>query len=105
MVDTLLYISYALIFFAAVFAVVLPLVKTTGQKGALMKTGMGVLALVVVFLIGWAISGNEVLARYAEFDVGAGLSKLIGGFLIMTYILVIGAIIGIIYTESHKIIK
>ena len=70
-----------------------------------MMTGIGLLALVVVYFISYAISGSEVTASYTKFNVGPDLSKLMGGALIMMYLLLGISILGIIYTEVGKIFK
>lgn len=101
-IDIALYASYILVLVAAVAAVVLPLIQSLDDPSSLIKSGIGLAALVVVFLIGYAISGSEVLPSYAEFNVDAGLSKFIGGLLTMMYILIFVAIGGIIYTEVAK---
>ena len=51
------------------------------------------------------ISGNEVLPTYIEFGVDAGLSKFIGGMIILVYLLAGIAIGGIIYSEFSKTFK
>jgi len=103
--DIFLYLAYTLVIVAAVIAIVMPLINALGDPKSLLMSGVGVLALVVVFIVGYAISGKEVTAVYTKFDVGPDLSKVVGGALIMTYIMGIGAILGIIYTEFLKIVK
>jgi hypothetical protein len=58
-----------------------------------------------MFLLGYLISGNEVLPSYIEFGVDAGLSKFIGGMIILVYLLAGIAIGGIIYSEISKSFK
>ncbi|MEQ9300600.1 MAG: hypothetical protein RIF33_18660 [Cyclobacteriaceae bacterium] len=104
-IDIALYGAYILTIVAAVAAVVLPLIQSLGDPASLAKSGLGLLALVVVFGIGYAMAGSEVLPSYVEFGVDAGLSKFIGGSLTMMYILTIGAIGGIVFTELSKAVK
>jgi hypothetical protein len=104
-IDIALYASYILVLVAAVAAVVLPLIQSLGDPSSLIKSGIGLAALLVVFVIGYAISGNEVLPSYTEFNVDAGLSKFIGGLLTMMYILIFAAIAGIVYTEVSKSVQ
>ena len=103
--DIFLYLAYTLVIVAALAAIILPLISALGDPKSLLMSGIGVLALVVVFVIGYAISGNEVTPVYTKFEVGPDLSKAVGGALIMTYIMGIGAVLGIIYTEFIKIVK
>ncbi len=103
MIDFALYFSYALIAIAALSAIILPLINSFDDPKSLIKTGAGLLGLVVIFIIGYIVADSEVTAIYTRFDVDASTSKIIGGFLIMTYILFFGAIISILVTEVTKL--
>ncbi|MCV9386793.1 hypothetical protein [Reichenbachiella ulvae] len=104
-IDVALYISYTLTILAGLAAIVFPIINSVNDPKSMAKAGAGLAALLVVFLISWAISGNEVTAAYLEFEVDAGLSKFIGGLLTMMYILTGVALLGIVYTEVSKAIK
>ena len=104
-IDISLYISYALLIVAIIAAVAMPLINSLGEPKNLIKTGIGLLGLLVLFLISWALSGDEVTARYLTGGVDESLSKSIGGALTMMYILMAIAIIGIVYTEVNKALK
>lgn len=104
-IDIALYAAYILTIVAAIAAVVLPLIQSLSDPSSLAKSGVGLVALLVVFGLGYALSGNEVLPSYVEFGVDAGLSKFIGGSLTMMYILTIVAIVGIVFTEISKVLR
>lgn len=104
-IDIALYGSYILVLIAAIAAVVLPLIQSLGDPASLVKSGIGVAALLVIFLVGYALSGSEVLPSYVEFGVDAGLSKFVGGLLTMMYLLIFVALAGIVFTEVSKIVK
>jgi hypothetical protein len=104
-IDIALYLSYALTILAGLAAIAFPLINSVGDPKTLTKSGIGLGALLLVFLISWAISGSEVTALYTEFEVGASLSKFIGGILIMMYVLTGIALGGILYTEVTKSMK
>ena len=104
-IDIALYISYGLIIVAALGAIVLPLINSLGDPGSLIKTGAGLIALVAVFFIAYAISGNEVTPVYSTFGVNENLSKWIGGAIITMYALLILAILAIIITEVSKVFR
>lgn len=104
-IDPALYITYVLIIVAAAASILLPLIQSLGNPKELAKAGVGVVALVVVFFIAYSISGNEVLPSYTERGIDATLSQLVGGVLTMMYILLFGAVIGIVVTEISKAIK
>ncbi len=97
-----LYVSYVLLGIAILSSIVLPLINSLDDTSALIKAGIGVGIIIVLYGISWAISGNEVIDLYIKWDIGEGISKAIGGALIMMYILFLVAIAGIIYTEISK---
>ena len=105
MIDFMLYLGYALIAICALAAIVLPAINALGDPGSLVKSGVGLGGLLVVFLISWGLSGSEVLPAYTDFGIDAGLSKFVGGILTMMYLLAFIAIIGILYTEVSKFFK
>ncbi|MEQ6119391.1 hypothetical protein [Reichenbachiella sp. MALMAid0571] len=105
-IDIILYISYALTILAAIAAIVFPIINSVSDPKSLIKSGLGLVALVVVFGISWALAGSEFTEYQAsEFEMNASLSKFVGGTLIMMYILTGIAIVGIVYTEFSKMIK
>ncbi|MDO1445230.1 hypothetical protein Q0590_03155 [Rhodocytophaga aerolata] len=104
-IDIALYISYILIFLCAIAAVVLPLIQSAGDPKALLKSGLGAVAILVVFGIAYVLSGNEVIPMYTQFGIGESGSKLIGGGLITVYLLFFIALAAIIYTEVTSLIK
>lgn len=104
-VNIILYVSYFLLGISLLAVIVLPLINAIGDPKSLVKVGGGVLAIVVLFFIGYAISGNEVTEVYAKFNVGPELSKIVGGSLTLMYMLFVIAIIGIVYTEISKFLK
>ena len=75
------------------------------DKKTLIKFGIGLGSILVLFFIAWLISGNEVNASYAEFGVDESLSKFIGGMLNLVYFLAGIAVIGIVASEFRKAFK
>ncbi len=100
-----LYVSYVLLGLAILSSIVLPLINSLDDKAALIKAGIGIGIIIALYGISWAISGNEVTEAYIKRDVGEGISRAVGGSLIMMYVLFLVAIVGIIYTEISKVIK
>ncbi|MDH5367167.1 MAG: hypothetical protein OEW67_09285 [Cyclobacteriaceae bacterium] len=100
-----LIISYILFGIAVVGVVVLPLIKAFDNPQKIVKGLIALGLLGVVFLISWGISGAETTEMYTEKGVGESLSKVIGGVLIMMYLLAGIAIVGIVYSEFHKAVK
>lgn len=104
-IDIALYVSYTLTALAAIAAVGFPIINSMNDPKSMVKAGMGVGALLVVFLLSWLISGDEVTAVCIEFDVNAGVSKMIGGALTMMYLMIFLALGGIVFTEVSKSLK
>lgn len=105
-IDIALYLSYGLTILAAIAAIVFPIVNSIGEPKTLIKSGIGLGVLIVIFGISWGLSGSDFSAVQAsEYGMDAGLSKFVGGLLTMMYLLTGIAIIGIVYTEFSKIIK
>ena len=105
MIDIALYASYALVLIALIGAVVLPLIQAFGQPKSLGRMGLGVLVIGVIFLISWAMSGDEVTQVYANFGVNASISKLVGGALTMVYIMMAVLALGLVYSQISKFFK
>lgn len=105
--DIMLYVSYALVGIGAVVSVLLPLFKSLDDPKSLLKTGLGVVLILVLFFICYSISSNEVLPKFQseQFNLTPAMSQLIGGLMITTYVLTITALCGIVVTEVSKAIK
>ena len=105
--DIMLYVSYLLVGFGAVVSVLLPLIKSLDDPKSLMKSGLGVVAILVLFFICYSISSNEVLPKFEgePFNLTPGTSQMVGGLMISTYVLTIVALVGIVLTEVNKAIK
>ena len=98
--------SYILLIIGIVAALFMPLIQAiTSNPKSLAKGAMGLGFIVVVYLIGYAMSGNEVTSSYIEFGVDAGLSKSVGGLINAMYLLMGLALAGILYTEVSKLVR
>jgi len=104
-IDIALYAGYALVLICAFFAIVLPLINAIGDPKTLVKSGIGLLFIVVVFIIGYSIASGEITTDYQKYGVDAGSSKLVGGGIITMYLLVVIAVVGIVYTEISKLFQ
>lgn len=106
-IDIFIFIAEGLIILGAIVAIVMPLIKSIDNPSSLVKTGLGVAALAVVFFIAYSISDGDVLPKFAAdpFNLTPGMSKFVGGALYTTYALFIIAIVGIVFTELNKAIK
>jgi NADH:ubiquinone oxidoreductase subunit 6 (subunit J) len=105
--DILLYGSYLLVLIGAITAVIMPLIQSLDNPKSLLKTGAGIVGIVVLFFIAYSISSDEVLPKFEAnpFNLTPAGSQLVGGMLITTYILAIIALVSIVFTELTKVIK
>lgn len=105
--DIMLYVSYALVGIGAVVSILMPLFKSLDDPKSLLKTGLGVIGILVLFFICYSISGNEVLPKFESdpFNLTPAMSQMVGGLMITTYVLTIVALVGIVVTELNKAIR
>ena len=97
MVDVGLFLSYILIGVCLLTAVGMPLVKAFGDPDSLKKMGIGIGALVLVFVVSYFTASGGDSGEASE-----NTAKLVGAGLTTFYILAIAAIGGIVYTEIKK---
>ena len=77
LVDVILYFGYGMVIVAAFLAIAFPLWIASKNPKSLIQTGIGLGSILVLFLVAWLISSNEVYSSYAEFGVDESLSKFI----------------------------
>jgi hypothetical protein len=90
---------------AAVSAVLFSVLNLVTNPKSLVRAGLSGVAIAVLFLIAYSLSGNEVTPEYAQFNIDPDTSKLVGGSLIMAYLLLGVTVLSLFYTEIVKIIK
>jgi len=100
-----LYFMYVLVLAAVASIVILPLVNALKAPKELVKSGAAFVGLLVVFLIAYGISGDEVTLKTASLGTTAASSKMIGAGLIMLYVVLSSALIGLVYSFFHKVIR
>jgi hypothetical protein len=106
MVDIMLYVSYVLIGIAVVGSIILPLIKSLDDPASLVKSALGVVGIVAVFLIAYMLSGSEVSADVAQrYGTTESTSKLVGASLISMYLMGAIAIGSILFSEVAKLFK
>ncbi len=98
-------IMYVLIVAAIIGVIVFPLIQMAGNLKAAKGTLFGVLGLVVLFLICYAVSPAETGAFYQKMNISPNLSKAIGGGLLATYIIFAAVLVSIAYTSVTNWLK
>lgn len=99
----LIALAIIVIFFANILNVINLIINADFSK--LIKGGVGLVLFLLIFLIGWGISGNEVTEKYALFDVTAKASKLIGGAIITTYVMIALVTVGVVFSIVSRIFR
>ena len=89
--------SYILIGLCTLSAIIIPLVQAFGDPKSLVKSGLGVAVMVVVFF------GSYLMGDGSTGGIDETTSKLVDGGIITTYVFFFAAIWGIVYTEVSKI--
>ncbi len=103
--DIGMYAVYVLLFLTVITAVGFPLLQIAQNPRNLVKSGIGIIGLTVLFIISFILSGSEVTAKYTTMGVGESGSKLIGAGLIMFYVILIVTIIAMVFSEINKALK
>jgi len=94
--------AFILLGLAALAAILLPLINSITNPRTLLKSAIGIVALAIIFVIGWSMSTGEM---NAAFDVTESTSKIIGGALTTMYFLFGLALLGIVVSEVYKIVQ
>ena len=114
-IDIMLYAAYILLGVAAVSAVFMNLFNSLKNPKSLIKSGIGIVLLVVIFFIGYSSAPAELdrLAVVAfeanDMDPSAdstiGVYKFVGGAMTTTLVLIIVALAGLVYSSIARIVK
>lgn len=100
-----MYFGYFLFFVALAALVVLPAMNALKAPKELAKSAAGIGGLIVLFVIAYVVSGDEVTLKTASYGTTPESSKMIGAGIIMFYFVFLIAIAGLIYSFFHKAIK
>lgn len=100
-------LAYILIVGGAVMAIVVPIITALiSNPKSLLKGLAGVLIIGVLLFIGYSMSGNELPARYIEYNVKTPeASQWIGGVITLMYILLGIAITSVVAGFVLKIVR
>lgn len=103
--DIGLYLVYTVLIVAVAAAIVLPLLNALKHPKTLIGSLMGIGALVVLFVICYAISDSSVSPTARALGIDESSSKLIGAGLYTFYAVFIVSIVGMVYSEVNKALK
>lgn len=100
-----LYVMYILLFIAIAAAVILPIIRSLNEPKTLIRSGIGVGILLVIFFVCYLVADDTVLKNKAYEGITEETSKLIGASLLMLYVMLFGAAASVIYAEVSKFFK
>jgi hypothetical protein len=104
-IDIGLIVMYLMVGVAAVIAIVLPLIGLFSNPKALVRVGIGVVALLLVFFLAYSMSDSTLTTKWVAQEQTPGDIKLIGAGLWMLYIFLFGSLLAMIYSEVAKLFK
>lgn len=101
-----LYIAYIMAILGVVAIVVGFVITSIGEPKKLIKFFAGLAILGIVLLIGYSLAGGEVTDKYVIYNVTTESgSKLIGGILTMTYLLLGVAVVATVAGWIMKLVN
>ena len=95
-------ISYIMAAFAALVAIGFAIKKMMQKTNNAKKTLYSIGGLLVIILISYLMSSDEVLGSYEKYEITASTAKRVGMGLTTFYLLAIGAIGAVLYAELSK---
>ena len=101
-IDTAIIVTFILIGLAALFAILGPMVQLFTNFKKAKNALIGIVVLVVILLIGFSLSTNEV---YEGFNVTSTQSQWIGGAIRSTMILIGLGVVAAVFTEVSKLFR
>ena len=101
-----LWLAYLLFLVAVAAAVILPVIHIIKSPKSLVRSGMGVGLMLVVFAVSYGLSGSELTPKYEALGIKSAFSsQMIGAGLTMFYLVFIISILGMVYSEISKAFK
>ena len=100
-----LVLSYIIFGIAVVAIIGMSLLNSMKNPGSLVKSGIGIGILLVVFIIAYMISDGTRSAIAIGLDQSESSVRWIGAGLIMFYLALLAAIVGLVYSELCKAFK
>lgn len=100
-----LYFSYVLFFVAVAALIILPTMNVLKAPKELVKSGLALGGLVILFIISYVLSGDELTLKTQALGHTHESSKMIGAGLIMLYFIFFVAVGGLIYSFINKAMK
>ncbi|NLN95993.1 MAG: hypothetical protein GX128_07480 [Bacteroidales bacterium] len=98
--------AYVALGLCLLFALLFPIINTVTQPKKAIRALIGVIGLVIVGIIAYVISKNELSAiKLMEYNISESGSRQIGAALIVTYFIAIASVIAVFYAEISNLFK
>ena len=115
LIDLGLWAAYILLGVAAAAAILMNLFNSVKNPKSLVKSGIGIVVLVVIFFIGYSMAPAEIDAvsqkafNANNIDPTASGTvttyRLIGGAMTTTLVLIVIAVVGLIYSSIARVFR
>jgi hypothetical protein len=99
-----LIVCYIFFLIALVASVGMPIINAIKNPQGLIKALIGIVGLVVLFGVSYALSGSEVSAKAASLGHDAASSRMIGAGMILFYIVLLVSVVLAAYSLIKDII-
>ncbi len=104
-VDFALIGGYVLMAIAAIAAIGLPLIFALDNPKSLVRTGISVGIVALIFAIIYGVSSGELLPQYVAQGVTSGEAQFSGAMITMMMVMIALAIGSVIVTEVYNLFK
>ncbi|MHB1279404.1 MAG: hypothetical protein ACYC1Q_13530 [Bacteroidia bacterium] len=99
-------VTFALSILTIGAAIVFPILYMISHPKSAIRALIGIVLMLVLFGIGYALSGNEITLVYEKVGfTSQALSKIIGGSLMMMYMMIAAVIAVTVYAEVRSMFK
>lgn len=105
MLDGLLGWTYILLFAAIILVIVLSVINMAGNPKALKRTGFVLILSIVLIVVSYVLASGDPVAANLATEPTAGELKMTDTLLILTYLLMAGSFIALIWGGAKKLIQ
>lgn len=104
-VDFALKGGYVLMTIATISAIGLPLFFALDNPKSLVRSGISVGILALVFAVIYGVSSSELLPQYIAQGVSSGQVKFSGAIITMMIVMIVLALVSVVVTEVYNLFK
>ncbi len=105
LIDIGLYLAYGLLILAVLAALVFPIMYIAKNPGESKYSLISIAIIIVIFLIGYVLSTGDTSGIFEKYGINPSQFKVIGGGLIVVYVLAAIAVVSLIYSEIKSLFR